>query len=216
MTTPKWTATRCQPIAIRDVVHYLLRCGQDTGTEDYLFDIGGPDITTYSEMMKLYAEAAGIRPRLEIPLPFLSPGLSSHWVGLVTPIPNATARDIVESLRHEVVVLHPITDYDPHETIGVREAMSIAVTNARSIPPQHPEWGRPGVYGETMPGDPYWSGRKALTDVVRVRRNKALRSSCLRLTSAKTKTTWWRTASESPRSFRQDAWRSGDDERTDR
>lgn len=169
MTTPKWTSTRCQPIAIQDVIHYLARCAEDHSSDDHLFDIGGPDIVTYSELMKMYAECAGIRPRLEIPLPFLSPGLSSHWVGLVTPIPNATARDIVESLRHEVVVINPIGHYDDHQPISASEAMEIAVTNAPSVPTEHPDWGRSGIYGEIMPGDPYWSGRKALTEVVRRR-----------------------------------------------
>ena len=67
------------------------------------FDIGGPDVLTYEQMMQRYAAVAGLPRRLIVRVPMLSPRLSSHWVGLVTPVPSALARPLVESLRTEVI-----------------------------------------------------------------------------------------------------------------
>ncbi len=104
MLTPRWVRTRIQPIAVRDVLHYLL--GGLTVPADVhgSFDVGGPDVLTYAEMMQRFATVEGLRPRVIIPVPMLSPGLSSLWVGLITPVPKRIARPLVRSLRTEVVV----------------------------------------------------------------------------------------------------------------
>src|SRR5204862_3317336 len=76
------------------------------------FDIGGPDVLTFAEMMRRYSEVGGLRPRVLIPVPLLTPRLSSLWVGLVTPVPAGLARPLVESLRNEVVCSeHDIAGY---------------------------------------------------------------------------------------------------------
>ena len=92
-----------QPIAIRDVLRYLVAVADLPPEVNRAFDIGGPDVLSYAEMMQTYARAAGLSTRVIIPVPVLSPRLSSHWVGLVTPVPGSLARPLVESLKHEVV-----------------------------------------------------------------------------------------------------------------
>jgi uncharacterized protein YbjT (DUF2867 family) len=105
MITPRWVRTRCQPIAIRDVLDYL------TGALDHPevqgnVEIGGPDVLSYGEMMHGYARERGLR-RVMVPVPVLTPRLSSYWVSLVSPVPAGIARPLIEGLRNEVVVRHP-------------------------------------------------------------------------------------------------------------
>lgn len=103
MLTPKWVDNRIQPIAIRDVLHYLVGAATIEGEINRTFDIGGPDVLTYREMIQGFAEVAGLRPRPIRTVPVLTPGLASHWVGLVTPVPSGIAKPLVGSLIHEVV-----------------------------------------------------------------------------------------------------------------
>lgn len=105
MITPRWVRTQCQPIAIRDVLDYL------TGALDHpevegIVEIGGPEVLSYGEMMHGYARERGLR-RVMIPVPVLTPRLSSYWVSLVSPVPAGIARPLIEGLRNEVVVRHP-------------------------------------------------------------------------------------------------------------
>lgn len=92
MVTPHWVHTRIQPIAIRDVLHYLVRAADLPADVNRGFDIGGPDVLTYTDMMRRYAAVAGLRRRIIVPVPVLSPRLSSLWVGAITPVPGALAR----------------------------------------------------------------------------------------------------------------------------
>jgi uncharacterized protein YbjT (DUF2867 family) len=103
MVTPKWVATRSQPIAISDVLDYLVHA-IESGDQSGVFEIGGPDVVSYAELMTLYANEAGLKRRRLIPVPVLTPRLSSHWVGLVTPVPASLARPLVDSLVNEVVI----------------------------------------------------------------------------------------------------------------
>jgi uncharacterized protein YbjT (DUF2867 family) len=103
MTVPKWVNSRIQPIAVRDVLRYLVGAASLPASVVGDYDIGGPDVFTYREMMEHYAAAAGLRPRIIIPVPVLTPRLSSGWVGLVTPVPYTLARRLVASLKNEVV-----------------------------------------------------------------------------------------------------------------
>lgn len=106
MICPRWVYTRTQPISIRDVLEYLtaaLAVPQSTGR---IIEIGGAEVVTYGEMMMTYAEVRGLR-RWMIPVPVLTPRLSSYWVNLVTPIPAAIARPLIEGLRNESVVHDP-------------------------------------------------------------------------------------------------------------
>ena len=104
MITPSWTETRTQPIAAADVVSFLAaapRVPESAGRE---IQIGGPDVTTYGELLDLAAEAQGMRRRPRLGVPILSPTLSSHWIGLITPVDAGVARPLVEGLSTETVV----------------------------------------------------------------------------------------------------------------
>jgi uncharacterized protein YbjT (DUF2867 family) len=103
MVCPRWVYTRIQPIAIRNVLDYLVAALRSPAGDDEVFEIGGADVVTYGDMMTTYARIRGLR-RLMLPVPVLTPRLSSYWVHLVTPIPGAIAQPLVEGLRNEVVV----------------------------------------------------------------------------------------------------------------
>lgn len=119
MITPSWVRTRIQPVAVRDVVRYLVGSAKLPEDVNRAFDIGGPDVMTYRDMMQRYARVAGLRRRLILPVPVLTPTLSSRWVGLVTPVPSSIARPLTESLRHEVVCReHDIKEYVPDPPDG--------------------------------------------------------------------------------------------------
>jgi uncharacterized protein YbjT (DUF2867 family) len=106
MITPRWVQTNCQPIAIDDVLEYLARCLDEPRSVGRIFEIGGPDVLTYGDMMHGYARVRGLRRHL-IPVPVLTPRLSSYWVDLVTPIPANYSRPLIEGLRSEVIVRDP-------------------------------------------------------------------------------------------------------------
>jgi uncharacterized protein YbjT (DUF2867 family) len=105
MVTPRWVRTMCQPIAIRDVLDYLV-AALGRPERAGIVEIGGPDVLSYADMMHTYARLRGMR-RLMIPVPVLTPRLSSYWCGLVTPVPSSIAQPLIEGLRNEVVVRAP-------------------------------------------------------------------------------------------------------------
>lgn len=103
MVAPRWLRNRIQPIAIDDVLHYLAAAAVLPGEPNRTFDIGGPDVLTYAEMIEGYARVTGLGHRLIVTVPVLTPGLASLWVGLVTPVVAGIARPLVGSLIHEAV-----------------------------------------------------------------------------------------------------------------
>jgi len=103
MICPRWVRSKVQPIAIGDVIEYLVSAVQNPDSAGQIIEIGGTDVLTYGDMMKLYARVRGLRRRL-INVPVLTPRLSSYWVHWVTPVPAAFARPLIEGLRNEVVV----------------------------------------------------------------------------------------------------------------
>jgi uncharacterized protein YbjT (DUF2867 family) len=107
MVTPSWTSTRTQPIAAADVVAYLAAAPQVPESAGREIEIGGAEITTYGGLLDLCAEAQGLRPRVRVAVPVLSPTLSSHWIGLVTPVDAGVAKPLVEGLTTETVVTDP-------------------------------------------------------------------------------------------------------------
>lgn len=131
MVAPKWLTNRLQPIAVQDAVRYLVGAADLPEDVNRTFDIGGPDVLTYAEMIKRFANVTGLRPRLVATVPVLTPGLAGHWIGLVTPVSSGVAKPLVGSLVHEVVAHeHDIAQYipDPPEGLtgfddGVRAAM---------------------------------------------------------------------------------------------
>lgn len=178
MTTPRWVRTRTQPIAIRDVLRYLVAWASVEKEVNRSFDIGGPDVLTYADMMTVYAEVAGLPRRVIIPVPMLSPGLSSHWVGLVTPVPAGLARPLVESLRNEAVCReHDVADYvkdPPGGLIGLREAVELALRRIKEakVLTRWSSASTPGTPSDPLPTDPDWAGGSLYVDA-RARRVKA-------------------------------------------
>jgi uncharacterized protein YbjT (DUF2867 family) len=104
MTTPKWVCNKIQPISIDDALHYLAGAATADVPSSRTWDIGGPDVMEYGDAMQGYADIAGLRRRIIVVLPFLTPTIASWWVGLVTPIPSGLARPLVESLECDAVM----------------------------------------------------------------------------------------------------------------
>jgi uncharacterized protein YbjT (DUF2867 family) len=164
MVTPSWVQTRCQPIAIRDVLAYLVAALDDTDA-DHVYELGGPDVLTYSEMMQVYAEVAGLPRRLLVPVPVLTPRLSSLWIGLVTPLPTGVARPLVDSLRNEVVVHDDAAltrfDVDP---IPFRESVEFALARSSALDIET-RWSDASTSpARPFEGDPEWAGGTLFVD----------------------------------------------------
>jgi uncharacterized protein YbjT (DUF2867 family) len=104
MTTPKWVHNKIQPIAIDDILHYLTGAATAPVPASRTWDVGGPDVLEYGEAMQVYAEVAGLRRRVIVVLPWLTPTIASLWIGLVTPLPAGLARPLVESLECDAVM----------------------------------------------------------------------------------------------------------------
>lgn len=171
MVTPSWVSTRIQPIAVRDVLRYLVGSAHMPSEVNRTFDIGGPDVMTYRDMMQKYAKVAGLPHRLILPVPMLSPGLSSHWVGLVTPVPASIARPLAESLRYEVVCHeHDIADHvpdGPGQPYSFDTALSLALQRVREarVSTRWSSASTPGIPSDPLPTDPDWAGGSLYTDV---------------------------------------------------
>ncbi|MEX2980817.1 SDR family oxidoreductase [Streptomyces sp. C36] len=170
MVTPSWVGTRIQPVAVRDVLRYLVGSAQLPPEVNRAFDIGGPDVLTYRDMMQAYAAVAGLPRRIVLPVPVLTPGLSGLWIGLVTPVPGAIARPLAESLRHEVVCReHDIARYVPDPPaglIGVEEALRLAQQRVRDaqVATRWSSAAVPGAPSDSLPTDPDWAGGSLYTD----------------------------------------------------
>jgi uncharacterized protein YbjT (DUF2867 family) len=134
MITPRWVATRCQPIAVGDVIRYLTGCLGDERTTGETFDIGGPEILSYREMMERFGRIAGRRTFI-VPVPVLTPKLSSYWVGLITPVKPSISMPLIEGLKNEVIcrderirsiLSFPLTNYDRAVEIALAEGRESA------------------------------------------------------------------------------------------
>ncbi|MEV5431558.1 SDR family oxidoreductase [Streptomyces sp. NPDC052701] len=170
MVTPSWVSTRIQPVAVRDVLRALVGSAGMPDDVNRAFDVGGPDVLTYRDMMARYAVVAGLPRRVIVPVPVLTPRLSSHWVGLVTPVPAAIARPLTESLRHEVVCReHDIARYvpdPPGHPIGFDEAVRLALRHVRDarVATRWSSASVPGAPSDPLPTDPDWAGGSLYTD----------------------------------------------------
>ena len=172
MVTPRWLNTMVQPIAIRDVLHYLVAAADVVDRESHIGEVGGPDTMTYQQMMQRYAKVAGLRPRRIVTVPLLTPRLSSHWVSLVTPVPRRLARPLVDSLVNEVVV-HPELDVHrflpaPEEgLIDFETAVGLALERVRNqeVETRWSSASVPGAPSEPLPTDPAWSGGSLYEDL---------------------------------------------------
>lgn len=167
MITPRWVRTPNQPIAIRNVLEYLVGCLGVPETTGETLDIGGPEVLTYETLMQTYAEEAGLSRRLILPVPVLTPKLSSYWIHLVTPVPSHLARPLAEGLRNPVVCDdNRIRELIPQPLLQCRQAIRLALermhehgvethwTDAGKMPPV--EW-----FHEH---DPNWAGGTIFED----------------------------------------------------
>jgi uncharacterized protein YbjT (DUF2867 family) len=179
MVTPQWVDTRIQPIAVHDVLRYLAGSAALPAEVSRRFDIGGPDVLTYAEMMRRYAKVAGLTPRIIVQVPLLTPRLSSLWVGLVTPVPAGLARPLVESLRNEVVCSeHDIAEYipDPPEgllPLGQAITLALRYTREGAVSTRWSSAATPGAPSDPLPTDPSWAGGSLYVDA----RNSVVRAS---------------------------------------
>jgi uncharacterized protein YbjT (DUF2867 family) len=170
MVTPRWVDNRIQPIAVRDVLRYLVGAADLPDDVSRGFDIGGPDVLTYRQMMQRYAEVAGLSRRTIRPVPVLSPNLSSHWVGVITPVPSSIARPLVESLVHEVVCKeHDIAQYvpdPPDGLVGFTRAVSLALAKVQAydVATRWSSASAPGAPSDPLPSDPDWAGGSLYVD----------------------------------------------------
>ena len=170
MPAPRWVRNKIQPIAVRDVMHYLIGAAELPSDVNRTFDIGGPDVLRYGQMMNGYAVEAGLPQRPIAPLPVLTPRLASHWVNLVTPIPRSLAMPLVESLQHECVVReHDIDDYiaKPDGGLtGYRRAVRLALNKVRdgSVETSWQDASVADAPSDPLPSDPDWSGHTVFTD----------------------------------------------------
>ncbi|MFF3916312.1 SDR family oxidoreductase [Streptomyces sp. NPDC001852] len=171
MVTPRWVHTRIQPIAVRDVLRVLVGCSRLPADVSRAFDIGGPEVLTYREMMQRYAAVAGLPRRLIVPVPVLTPGLSSQWVGLVTPVPASIARPLTESLRHEVVCrerdIERYLPSPPGHPLGFDQAVALALQRVREaqVVTRWSSASVPGAPSDPLPTDPDWAGGSLYADI---------------------------------------------------
>jgi uncharacterized protein YbjT (DUF2867 family) len=160
MVTPRWVDTMSQPIAVRDVLDYLVRCLDTPATTGRTLDVGGRDVVTYRELMQIMARQLGLRRRLIVPLPVLTPRLSSLWIHLVTPLSAAIARPLAEGLRNPVVCRDDAAAVlMPGPRLGVAEAIAAAVRKV-SEHDVETSWSDAG----RIAGDPDWAGGAVYTD----------------------------------------------------
>ncbi|MCM2257728.1 MAG: SDR family oxidoreductase [Vicinamibacteria bacterium] len=160
MVTPRWVSTQSQPIAVRDVLHYLVACLDTPETAGRTLDIGGPDVLDYKELMQVMASERGLRRRVIVPLPVLTPRLSSLWIHLVTPVSSDIARPLAEGLRNRVVCRDDeAARLMPQTLTPVRAAIREALDRVEQGGVET-MWSLAGP----MPGDPDWAGGTVFTD----------------------------------------------------
>lgn len=169
MVCPRWIDTRCQPIGIRDLLVYAVAVLGNPEAIGKVVEVGGADVVTYRQMMQVYAEVAGLRPRRIVTVPVLSPRLSSLWIGLVTPLPPSLARPLVDSLVNEVVVRDDLASrIVDHQPMTYRAALEAALRRVADLDVAT-SWSDAQLFGDDpaqpMPSDALWAGGTVLEDV---------------------------------------------------
>lgn len=136
MITPSWVKSLAQPIAVDDVIEYLVGCMNNPETSGKIYEIGGPDTMTYEELMRVYSAYLN-KNIFVIQIPFLTTRLSSYWVDLITPVKASLARPLIDSLVHDTIVTdNSITKIIPIRLKSVREAIDTATKEMRENPPE--------------------------------------------------------------------------------
>lgn len=160
MLTPRWVSTESQPIAIRNVLGYLVDCLDAPDTAGQTLDIGGPDVMSYRDLMHEMAAALGLSRRWIIPVPVLTPRLSSGWIHLVTPLSYRIARPLADGLRNRMVCRDDRAQrLMPQRLLGVHESIEAALGKERAMEMES-SWSDAGP----IPGDPDWAGGTLFTD----------------------------------------------------
>jgi uncharacterized protein YbjT (DUF2867 family) len=149
MVAPQWLGNRIQPVGVEDVLHWLVAAATLPADVSRTFDIGGPDVLPYEQMMQVFAEETGQRRRLILTLPVMTPWLASHWVGLVTPVDAGVAKPLVGSLVHEVVCrerdLEGLVGPPPGGVTPYRDAVRQAMQGVEPDPRHALAWAGGGV-----------------------------------------------------------------------
>lgn len=170
MPAPRWVLNEVQPIAVRDILYYLAQAAKLPEPVNACVDVGGPQAHSYADLMRIYADAAGIRRPRILALPVLTPWLAAQWVNLVTPIPRSLAVPLVGSLQHDCVVrnweIHQLIPPPEEGLTDYRQAVNLALEKIRADAVQtswataHPV----SAPGEPLPSDPQWAGRRVYQD----------------------------------------------------
>jgi uncharacterized protein YbjT (DUF2867 family) len=160
LITPRWVRTECQPISVGNVLFYLVRSLAVPETTGRTLEIGGPDVLSYEALLREMAAARGLPRRIIIPVPVLTPRLSSWWIHLVTPVSAQMARPLAEGLRNRVVVRdNAAAVLMPQPLEHVREAIRLAL-DAEARSDVESTWSSAGP----VPGDPDWAGGDVFKD----------------------------------------------------
>jgi hypothetical protein len=160
MITPKWVRTPCQPIGVENVLQYLVETLSIPEMAAGVFDIGGPDVLCYRDIMRVMAEELGLGRRWIIPVPVLTPRLSSYWIHLITPLSHNIAKPLAEGLKNPVVCReNRIAKLIPQQLLSVREAIRAALQQTKQNQVET-SWSMAG----TIPGDPDWAGGTVFRD----------------------------------------------------
>jgi uncharacterized protein YbjT (DUF2867 family) len=169
MTTPKWVHNKIQPIAVRDVLYYLVAAATVPVPSSRTWDIGGPDVLEYGDMMRVYAKVAGLGSRYLFVLPFLTPTIASLWIGAVTPIPPGLARPLIESLECDAVMrnsdIDGVIEPPPDGLTGYRRAVELALDRATRGLSEATWASLSSDPAEPLPSDPDWAGEVMRADV---------------------------------------------------
>jgi len=171
MTTPKWVSNRTHPIAVRDVLWYLTKAAKLEQPVRGIFDIGGPEILSYADMMQKFAKCSGLRRRWIIKVPVLTPKLSSLWIGFVTPVPTQLARPLIGSLINETVAdpdksIANLIPPPPEGLIDVESAINLALsrTTNNQVETRWSDATAPTAPWQKAQSDPDWAGEMTLKD----------------------------------------------------
>ena len=165
MVTPKWVSTKCQPISIADAVSLVVAALTSEPAITGVLEVGGADVVSYAEMRAIYASCAGLKKRLLLPVPCLSPRLSSHWIGLVTPVPVPLAKELIQSLVNEVIVKHRSACSEFHVVpLTLRESIdrALRITEGDGAPTRFSDADL--IHFRLNELDPAWAGGAVFSD----------------------------------------------------
>lgn len=171
MPAPNWVTNRVEPLAIRDVLHYLIAAADAPGRIDRTLDLGSGDVMTYAKVMREFARTAGLKPRWVIPLPLPAATLSGIWVGLVTPLPMALTIPLVASLQQDAVTadrdVDQFIDPPPAGLLQYAEAVTLALRREKEGAVDttwDADFGSLEQAAGSLPSDPDWAGRPQYVD----------------------------------------------------